>query len=330
MISNRVGSIFLISILILGFQINPIIFQKSDKNYASIDSHLNSQTGSLFGEAFAESNNASNNSSSEHSTESDQTKNEQQSKGNNTQINEENNQTYSEHQGENETEHLGENEHQSEYNQQSSNENNQNKTEGENQPQANQEGIDEINNENNNENATHQENQQDANNVENAIENKTVAAEVNIGQGNEETKSIDSNIDVHTNSTSDAVSVTVDSKTESGPKVMVFNLNSTTIDVSNVKYLHVTYDGHPIAPATDVNAVLHPKSTDEPSYAILITQHGAQIIVSIPHFSTHTITLSNISKVILPVPEFPIPVYVLIVALISIVIFSKVSIRGKN
>ncbi len=273
----------------------------------SLSSFVLSQTISV---AFAESGNNDNATIDQNVTEQQQ-KNEHQSESSN-----ENNKTQSEHQ--------------SEYNQKSSNENNQNKTEGENQPQANQEGIDEINNENNNEKATHQENQQDANNVENAIENKTVAAEVNIGTGNEETKSIDSNIDVHTNSTSDAVSVTVDSKTESGPKVLVFNLNSTTVDVSNIKYLHVTYDGHPIAPATDVNAVLHPKSTDEPSYAILITQHGAQIIVSIPHFSSHTITLSNISKVILPVPEFPIPALALIVALISIVIFSRVSIRSKN
>ncbi|MDE1763811.1 MAG: hypothetical protein KGH88_06170 [Thaumarchaeota archaeon] len=261
------------------------------------------------GAAFAESDN-NNNTTNDQNETGQQQKNEPQSEDNNLQLGQESNKTQSEHQ--------------SEDNQQSSNENNQNKTEVENQPQANQEGIDEINNENNNEKATHQENQQDENDIGNAVENKTVAAEVNIGTGLEETKPIDSNIDVHTNSTSDAVSVTVDSKTESGPKVVIFNLNSTTIDVSNVKYLHVTYDGHSIAPATDVNAVLHPKSTDEPSYAIIITQNGAQVLVSIPHFSSHTITLSQISKVIPPpVPEFPFAVPVLLISAISAIVFSR-------
>ncbi len=254
----------------------------------------------LSGIAFADSGENNQQSSSQDHTE-------HQLQDNNTQFNQESNQT------------------QSEYNQNSTNENNQNVTEGENQTQANQQGVDEINNENNNEKATHQENQQDANNVENAIENKTVAAEVNIGVGNQETKSIDSNIEVHTdNSIGDTVSVTVGSKTESGPKVIIFNLNSTTIDAANVKYLHITYDGHSIAPATDVNAVLHPKNTDEPSYAIIVTQNGAQILVSIPHFSTHTITISKISKVISPVPEFPFAILALMIGIFSIILIPKI------
>jgi len=157
---------------------------------------------------------------------------------------------------------------------------------------------------------------------------KTVAAEVNIGAGNQETKSIDSNIEVHTdNSTGDTVSVTVGSKTETGPKVIIFNLNSTTIDVANIKYLHITYDGHSIAPATDVNAVLHPKNTDEPSYAIIVTQNGAQILVSIPHFSTHTITISKISKVISPVPEFPFAIPILLISILSLIVFYRIKLR---
>lgn len=211
-------------------------------------------------------------------------------------------------------------------NQQSSNEYDQNKM-GENQSSGNQQEIDEANNENNNEKATHQEDQQDADNIQSAIENKTVAAEVDIGAGNEEIKSIDNNIDVSvSNSTSDEVSVKVDSKSESGPKVIILNLNSTIINVANVKYLHIMYDGHSIAPATDLNALLHPKSTDEPSYAIVVTQNGAQVFVSIPHFSTHTITLSNISKVS-TIPEFPlssIMVFVLMIALMISITRKKI------
>ncbi len=251
----------------------------------------------LTGIAFAESNDASNNSSSEHSTKSDQTKNEQQSEGNNTQINEENNQTYSEHPGENETEHHGENEQQT---------------------------AEEIENEKNNENATHHETEQDASDIELAKTNETIAAEVDIGAGNVNEKSIDNNVSVKTeNTTSDAVNITVSASSQTGPKVILINLNSTTIDVANVKYLHIMYDGHTIAPASSVEEILHAISSDQPHYAILITQSGAQLLISIPHFSTHTITISSISKVITPVPEFPVALIILLAAMIPIVIYTR-------
>ncbi len=243
-------------------------------------------------------------------------------------------QNYTTSQDQNKTE-----ESQSEY--KSSNENNQtnqdenyqinqeeeNKTNHQDENQTSQEDTEELDNEHNNEKATHQEDQQINNDVSDAIENKTVSTIVNIGEKNEETKSIDDNIESHTdNSTADSVSVTVDSKIESGPKVIIFNLNSTTIDASSVKYLHITYDGQSIAPAADLNSVLHAKSTDNPSYAIIITQNGAQVLVSIPHFSTHTITLSSISKVmspVPPVPEFPLAVPVLLVGIVSVIGFYR-------
>lgn len=312
-LSYKIGSILLISVLVLGLASNSII-QKSDKTGSLHIIPPNTITGI----AFAESDD-NNTSSSEHNDaksgeqdssndSNDNNQTEHDSEDNNLQLNEEINQTQSEQ-----------------------NKENMNETEGENQLQANQEGIDEIDDENNNKIATHEENEQDSGDIENAKENKTIAAEVNIGSENEETKLIDDNIDVHVNnSTSDTVSVTVDSKTESGPKVIVFNLNSTTIDVANIKYLHITYDDHSVAPAPDVNTVLHPKSTDEPSYAIIITQNGAQILVSIPHFSAHTITISKISKVIPPVPEFPIALLTLLTALIPIVMLArKISIYHK-
>ena len=313
------AQISLVCMIIMSLVSNPIIFPMAHKQTDPFS--INNNHNNLNQIAFAESDNNDNATADQNATVTDQQlKDEQQSDEleGETQADEQGGEDADQSQDQNKTE----GEQQLEANQQSSDENNQNKTEGENQPEANQEGIDEIDNENNNEKATHEENQQDTNDVENAIENMTVAAEINIGAGNEEIKSIDSNIEVHTdNSTGDdAVSVTVDSKTESGPKVIIFNLNSTTIDVANLKYLHITYDGHSIAPATDVNAVLHPKSTDEPSYAIIVTQNGAQILVSIPHFSTHTITISKISKVIPPIPEFPLSVIAVFASIIALTI----------
>ena len=56
------------------------------------------------------------------------------------------------------------------------------------------------------------------------------------------------------------------------------------------------YDGKPISPAPNMDAILHAKSTDNPSFAIVVTQSGVQVLVLVPHFSTHSITITNMSK----------------------------------
>ena len=116
----------------------------------------------------------------------------------------------------------------------------------------------------------------------------------------------------------------VSATSQTGPKVIVFNLNATTINVSNLKDLGVMYDGKLISPAPNMDAILHAKSTDNPSFAIVVTQSGVQVLVLVPHFSTHTITLTNMSKVIPAVPEFgPIVGMITIMSLIGSIITSR-------
>ena len=183
----------------------------------------------------------------------------------------------------------------------------------------------EIENENNNLNATYHPTEHDLSDIAEAKTNQTIAVQVDIGAGNVNEKSIDSNVVLKVeNTTNDAVNMTVSASSQSGPKVILINLNSTTIDVGNVKYLHIMYDGQPIAPAASVADVLHPSSSGQPHFAILVTQSGAQILISIPHFSTHTITITSLSKVIPSVPEFgPLTGIVLILAIINVVIISR-------
>ncbi len=99
--------------------------------------------------------------------------------------------------------------------------------------------------------------------------------------------------------------VQVTATNQTGPKVIVFNLNATTINLQNLKDLGVMYDGKLIQPAPNMDAILHAKPTDNPSFAIVVTQSGVQVLVLVPHFSTHSITITNMSKVIPAVPEFP-------------------------
>ncbi len=154
----------------------------------------------------------------------------------------------------------------------------------------------------------------------------SVAAEVNIANQEVSTTSIDDGVAINaTNTSPDSVAINVSAANETGPKVILINLSNTTINVGNLEYLGIEYDGKPIAPAANVDAILHAKSTDDPNFAIIVTQTGAQVLVLVPHFSTHTITLSNLDKITsaTPAPEFPWAVLVLILAIVPIIIFSR-------
>jgi len=235
------------------------------------------------------------------------------------------NKTMSEYGNENKTmsEYGNENKTMSEYG-------NENKTmsenimgqhEGEDSPQ-------ELEHQKNNERITHHETDQERSHIEDAKTNQTIAAEIDIGNGNVDHKSIDNNIVVQTaNSSANSVNITVSATNQTGPKVILVNLNSTTIDVSSIKYLHVLYDGKVITPADNVDQVLHATISDDPHYAILITTNGAQVLISIPHFSTHTITLDSLSKVIPAIPEFPFAILALMIGTFSIILIPKLRLQ---
>ena len=170
--------------------------------------------------------------------------------------------------------------------------------------------------------------QQDIQNINQAKASQTIAAEVNVGSNQSQTTSIDNNVSVQTtSSTPDSLNVSVSASSQTGPKVIAFNLNATTINVANLKDLGVMYDGKLIQPAPNMDAILHAKPTDNPSFAIVVTQSGVQVLVLVPHFSTHSITITNMSKVIPAVPEFPFAILALMIATFSIVLIPKITHR---
>jgi hypothetical protein len=262
---------------------------------------------------------------------SNQDSSSQQSRGDHQdgQINGEQNHTRSDNQNESDNKTMSEDHNE---NRTMSEHGNENKTmsEGIMGQHESEDSSQELEHQKNNERITHHVTDQERSHIENAKTNQTIAAEIEIDNGNVDHKSIDSNIVVQTaNSSANSVNITVSATNQTGPKVILVNLNSTTIDVSSMKYLHVLYDGKVITPADNVDQVLHSSSSDDPHYAILITQNGAQVLISIPHFSTHTITLDSLSKVIPAIPEFPFAILALIIGIFSVVLIPKIRLSTK-
>lgn len=165
----------------------------------------------------------------------------------------------------------------------------------------------------------------DIQNINQAKASQIIAAEINVGSNQAQTTSIDNSVSVQTtNNTPDSLNINISASNQTSPKVIMFNLNATTINVANLKDLGVMYDGKPIHPAPNMDTILHAKPTDSPSFAIVVTQSGVQILVLVPHFSTHSITITNMSKVISPsIPEFgQITTMILTIAIVSIIAVS--------
>jgi len=161
--------------------------------------------------------------------------------------------------------------------------------------------------------------------INEARNNQAIAAEVNVVNQTVQTTSLNSNVSVQTNNMSpESLSISVSSSSHTGPNLLLINLAATTINVAKLKDLGAMYDGEPIPPASDIDAILHAKSSDSPSFAAVVTQRGAQILILVPHFSTHTITITYISKMIPAGPEFPFALLTLVVGISSLVLVSRI------
>jgi hypothetical protein len=80
---------------------------------------------------------------------------------------------------------------------------------------------------------------------------------------------------------------------ESGEgRTVILNIDNSVLGVVSIQQVKVEVDGQPVPLASDYDDVLDPSNDgDWPEYLILVGGQGIQVLVSIPHFSTRTITV---------------------------------------
>ena len=90
------------------------------------------------------------------------------------------------------------------------------------------------------------------------------------------------------------ISFTVSGNESTGGKTIVLNVEDFIF--SSLSDIIVQYDGKGINMADDINDVLDPNNDgSHPEYLIVLGSNGAQLLVSIPHFSEHSITFFNLT-----------------------------------
>lgn len=85
--------------------------------------------------------------------------------------------------------------------------------------------------------------------------------------------------------------ISISAQNVTGSRVLLVNLTGSQWSISSLQSLKIVFDGAKISQAASLTQVLNSTSADPPSYIIMLTSSGLQLLVSIPHFSLHTIQI---------------------------------------
>lgn len=99
-------------------------------------------------------------------------------------------------------------------------------------------------------------------------------------------------LEITTEAGDNKVTVSVSSDVSTGTTLVV-NVDNAVVPISSLDELVVLFDNENIELADDYDDVLDATDEDEPEYLVLVGAEGIQVLVSIPSFSTHTVTIST-------------------------------------
>jgi len=120
-----------------------------------------------------------------------------------------------------------------------------------------------------------------------------------------------------------SISFTVSGNETGGGKTIVIDIVGSVFDPSSE--ILVKYDGESIDMADDITDILDPNDDgSHPEYLIVIGSDGAQLLVSIPHFSEHSITFFNLEpEQVAQYIQYAIIAAVGIIAIAAVIMFRK-------
>jgi len=132
---------------------------------------------------------------------------------------------------------------------------------------------------------------QDEENVNTALQDKTIPAVVHWTGSGASTSLLDPDFTVSVGKYQDSGLLVSISGNATGSRVILINLTKDASPNFGSGALLVTLDGTPIQQASSFLQVLKAQPTDPARYIILSTSSGWQLLVSIPHFSLHTLAI---------------------------------------
>jgi hypothetical protein len=102
-----------------------------------------------------------------------------------------------------------------------------------------------------------------------------------------------SDVQMLTAATQERVDVTISSTSEVG-KTMIISLDPATVSGMASGNAEILFDGHVATQASSYADILNPNDDNGVSeYFVLAGEAGTQVLVSVPHFSVHQVTLKE-------------------------------------
>ncbi len=138
--------------------------------------------------------------------------------------------------------------------------------------------------------------------IENSIANGLFGGEINVQKGEDQT--FDHEIVIYdgveiepVEVTQERISIIVSGDENSTGKTIAINVDQHFTNSQGE--FTVEYDGELIETADDINDILNPNDDgSHPEYLIIMGANGMQILISVPHFSEHIITISSVIEAI--------------------------------
>ncbi|MCX6665930.1 MAG: hypothetical protein NT038_07745, partial [Euryarchaeota archaeon] len=134
--------------------------------------------------------------------------------------------------------------------------------------------------------------------IEYLIEEKTndgfIGGRINLIKGEQTSVSTYlEGLHIDPNSTEETVRFTVSAPDGTQGTIIVFRIDEGGV-LSDLDNIHLAYDDVSIAEETDVAAFFDVQHSVDPAWLRVLTTSGLYVFVWIPHFSTHTITISSV------------------------------------
>jgi hypothetical protein len=158
-------------------------------------------------------------------------------------------------------------------------------------------------------------------NIRSAIQTKVIPAVVDVGATGSSVSVNDANFSVSVGRyQQDGYLVSISAANVAGPRVLLVNLISTQSRNLFSSPVQVILDGASVSQATTLSQVLGAQAADPARFVLISSGSALKLLISIPHFSYHTIEIIPILAEVGSALLVDIPVVILSITAVSLLV----------
>jgi hypothetical protein len=157
--------------------------------------------------------------------------------------------------------------------------------------------------------------------IRSAIQTKVIPAVVDVGASGSSVSVNDANFSVSVGrDQQDGYQVSISAASVAGPRVLMINLTSAQARSLFSSPVQVILDGARVSQATTLSQVLGAQATDPARFVLVSSNSALKLLISIPHFSYHTIEIIPILVHLGTALLVDLPVLILSVTAVSMLV----------